>query len=103
MVMTVANLIRVPLLLFTKFNAENMPTMVITPALSVACTQLPLYLVFNAAGQGQYDYAVPTESIPLSFKPLKMFLWKESQFSGRRVFHWTKSGISYYMMHAGRL
>ena len=85
MVMTVANLIRVPLVLFT--NVENMPTMVITPSLSVACTQFPLYLVFNAAGPGHYDYAVPTESavankLCTTSKPLKCSCGRKSNFQG---------------------
>ena len=83
MVMTDANLIRVPLLLFT--NVENMPTMVITPSLSVACTQFPLYLVFNAAGPSHYDYAVPAESaVPKKLcttsKPLKCSCGRKSNF-----------------------
>lgn len=39
MVMTIANIIRLPLLLFT--NVENMPILVITPSLSIAETLLP--------------------------------------------------------------
>ena len=61
MVMTIANIIRLPLLLFT--NVENMPILVITPSLSIAETPLPLYLVYNATGPGHYDYAVPEESL----------------------------------------
>jgi len=61
MVMTIANIIRLPLLLFT--NVENMPILVIAPSLSIAETPLPLYLVYNATGPGHYDYAVPEESL----------------------------------------
>jgi len=61
MVMIIANIIRLPLLLFT--NVENIPILVITPSLSIAETPLPLYLVYNATGPGHYDYAVPEESL----------------------------------------
>ncbi len=59
MVMTITNIIRLPLFLFT--NIPNMLTILVSPSLSTPISNVPLYLVFNAAGAGHYDYAVPVK------------------------------------------
>ena len=80
MVMTIANIIRMPLLLFT--NVGNMPIMVITPSLTVADTAIPLYLVYNATGPGHYDIAVPQETQEKKSKPIKCSCGRKSNFKG---------------------
>ena len=57
MVMTVANILHIPLLIIT--NIQNMPVLVMSPSLSVPETPVPLYLIYNSTGPGHYDYAIP--------------------------------------------
>lgn len=80
MVMTIANIIKMPLLLFT--NVENMPIMVITPSLTVADTAVPLYLVYTSTGPGHYDIAVPQETQEKSTKAVKCSCGRKSNFKG---------------------
>ena len=57
MVLTLANILGIPLTIFT--SVENMPVLCVTPTLNCD-TSVPLYLTYVQAGAGHYDYAVPS-------------------------------------------
>ena len=56
MVLTLANILKTPITLFT--SIPNLPVLCIVPTLEVS-TAIPLYLTYIQTGPGHYDYAIP--------------------------------------------
>ena len=85
MVLTLANILNTPITLLT--SVINMPVLCILPIQQASDSTLPLFLTYNQAGPGHYDYAVPSQHVTDTnaeerSKPTKCTCGRKPGFSG---------------------
>ena len=89
MVLTLANILQMPITITVFTSVSNMPVLCIMPTTHSALTSQPIFLAYTQTGPGHYDCVVPIESsdsAKTKQKKNKMYLWKKPQEPWNCVF-----------------
>ena len=80
MVFTLANVLQMPIIIFT--SVENMPVLCIMPTVSSTETTQPIFITYTQNGPGHYDYAKSVTQPQQKTKSTKCSCGRKQNFVG---------------------